>query len=261
MGVGARIEARELSRHFGDRVALDSLDLEIEAGEAFGLLGANGAGKTTFLRLVTGHLLPTRGQITVDGISPATDARAVHRRLGFVAETPRLYPELRVKGFLRFVGGIKGLSGVARDRAVERALDRFLLRAVERRLVGNLSKGYRQRVSLAQAFLLDPSLLIFDEPTSGLDPPQQAEVRELIVELRGQRTVIVSTHDLEEARQLTSRVAVLYDGRMVAQGSSQEILGGSDPLSLFRGEMAGASARRDPRRPDASRSRPEEPAA
>jgi ABC-2 type transport system ATP-binding protein len=239
---GARIEARGLSRHFGDRVALDRLDLDIAPGEVFGLLGANGAGKTTLLRLTTGHLIPTHGQITVDGISPVDNARAVHRRLGFVAETPRLYPELRVKGFLRFAGGIKGLSGRALERAVERALDRFRLRAVEKRLIGNLSKGYRQRVSLAQAFLLEPSLLIVDEPTSGLDPVQRAEVRGLIAGLRGQRTIIVSTHDLAEARQLTSRAAVLHEGRLVAQGPTEEVLGDSDPLAVFRGGVSGASA-------------------
>jgi ABC-2 type transport system ATP-binding protein len=242
VGAGARVETRGLSRHFGRRVALDELDLDIEPGEAFGLLGANGAGKTTFLRLITGYLVPTRGHIAIDGISPVDDARAVHRRLGFVAETPRLYPELRVKGFLRFAGGIKGLSGETLDRAVERALDRFRLRAVEKRLVGNLSKGYRQRTSLAQAFLFDPSLLIVDEPTSGLDPVQRAEVRELIAGLRGQRTVIVSTHDLVEARQLTTRVAVLHEGKLVAQGPTEEILGDSNPLALFRGEVGTAPA-------------------
>jgi ABC-2 type transport system ATP-binding protein len=241
MGAGARIQTRRLSRCFGDHVALHQLDLDIEPGEAFGLLGANGAGKTTVLRLVTGHLIATEGHVTVDGISPVDNAPAVHRRLGFVAETPRLYPELRVKGFLRFAGGIKGLSGEALREAVERALDRFHLRQVAKRLVGNLSKGYRQRVSLAQAFLSDPSLLIIDEPTSGLDPVQRAEVRQLIAEMRGQRTVLLSTHDLAEARQLTSRVAILYQGRLVAQGPSEQVLGGDDPLALFRGQTAKVS--------------------
>jgi ABC-2 type transport system ATP-binding protein len=243
MGTGARIQTRRLSRRFGDHVALHQLDLDIEPGETFGLLGANGAGKTTVLRLVTGHLVATEGQVTVDGISPADDAPAVHRRLGFVAETPRLYPELRVRGFLRFAGGIKGLSGQALREAVERALDRFHLHPVAKRLVGNLSKGYRQRLSLAQAFLSDPSLLIIDEPTSGLDPVQRAEVRQLIAEMRGQRTVLLSTHDLAEARQLTSRVAILYQGRLVAQGPSEEVLGGDNPLALFRGQAEVASER------------------
>ena len=252
---GARVEAQKLSRHFGEQAALDELTLSIERGETLGLLGANGAGKTTFIRLVTGYLVPTGGTVTVDGISPTQSPRAVHRRMGFAAERPRVYPDLRVTGFLRFAGGIHGLRGEALDLAVEAALDRFALRDHASRLIGHLSKGYQQRVSLAQALLYEPSLLIVDEPTSGLDPLQRAEVREVIAGLRGQRTVILCTHDLSEARQLATRVAVLRRGRLVAVGPTEEVLGGSDPLALFRGEVgaepgggpdgAGASPRAD----------------
>jgi ABC-2 type transport system ATP-binding protein len=236
---GVPIEVRDLTRRFGARLAVNGLTLSIRPGEAFGLLGANGAGKTTFIRLVTGYLLPTRGSVRVDGFSPATDARAVHARIGFVAETSRLYPDLRVRGFLRFVGGARGLAGDRLEEAVSKTLERFELRDVGRRLIGNLSKGYQQRVSLAQAFLHDPPLLIVDEPTSGLDPLQQAEVREVLAELRGRRTLLVCTHDLGEARSLTDRVAVLSQGRAVAVGSTDEVLGHGDPLELFRAE-AGA---------------------
>jgi gliding motility-associated transport system ATP-binding protein len=215
-------------------VALASLDLRVARGEAFGLLGANGAGKTTFIRLVTGYLLPTAGRVTVDGLSPTTEARAVHSRIGFVAETSRLYPELRVRGFLRFAAGVRGLRGTTRDRAVERALTRFQLEDAAGRLIGNLSKGYQQRVSLAQAFLHDPTLLIVDEPTSGLDPLQQAEVRAVLAEARGSRTLILCTHDLGEARALATRVAVLNHGHLVATGPTEEVLGRGDPLALFR---------------------------
>ncbi len=233
---GACIEARGLSRHFGDHRALDGIDLRIERGEAFALLGANGAGKTTFIRLVTGYLVPTSGSVLVDGVSPALDPRSVQRKLGFVSETSRLYPELRVESFLRFMGGVRGLSGAELDDAVARSIAKFQLEDVARRLIGNLSKGFSQRVSLAQGFLHDPSLLIVDEPTSGLDPLQQAEVRESIDALRGQRTVILCTHDLAEARALSTRVAVLHCGRLVAQGATEDILGSGDPLALFRGE-------------------------
>jgi len=225
-----------LSRHFGAHTALDELTLSIAAGETFGLLGANGAGKTTFIRLATGYLLPTRGSILVDGLSPGHNARAVHAKLGFAAEKPKLYPDLRVSQFLRFAGGLRGLSGEALDAAVEVTLARFSIEDHAARLIGNLSKGYQQRVSLAQAFLVEPPLLIVDEPTSGLDPLQRGEVRELIAELRGQRTVVLCTHDLAEAQQLCQRVAVLHQGRLVALGPSDEVLGGSDPLALFRGE-------------------------
>jgi len=238
---GCRVAARGLTRRFGEHVALDSLDLEIEPGETFGLLGANGAGKTTFIRLVTGYLVPSSGTITVDGLSPVTEPQAVHARMGFVAETSRLYPDLRVRGFLRFAGGARGLSGPALEEAVDRTLERFGLGPVARRLVGNLSKGYGQRVSLAQAFLTEPPLLIVDEPTSGLDPLQQAEVREVLGSTRGQRTVLICTHDLAEARALTRRVAVLRGGHLVALGPTEEVLGGDDPFALFRTGAEGAA--------------------
>jgi ABC-2 type transport system ATP-binding protein len=233
---GVALEARGLARHFGAHRALDGLDLRIEPGEAFGLLGANGAGKTTFLRLVTGYLLPTSGSVTVDGISPARDAQAVAQRLGFVAETTRLYPELRVRGFLRFVAGARGLAGALAEARVAEGLRRFDLEAVAHRPIGHLSKGFQQRVNLAQGFLHDPPLLLVDEPTSGLDPLQQAEVRGVLRALRGERTLLLCTHDLGEARELTERVAVLHRGRLVAVGPTAEVLGAGDPLALFRGE-------------------------
>jgi gliding motility-associated transport system ATP-binding protein len=242
---GARVEARELTRRFGQHVALDALTLSIERGTTFGLLGANGAGKTTFIRMVTGYLLPSSGRVTVDGLSPTTNPREVAARIGFVAETSRLYPELRVEGFLRFVGGARGMRGAELREAVERTLERFDLAEVARRIVGNLSKGYQQRVSLAQAFLHDPTLLIVDEPTGGLDPLHRAEVRQAIAELRGQRTVLLCTHDLSEARALASRVAVLYRGRLVAEGPSEAVLApDADALALFRGERAQPAAGR-----------------
>jgi ABC-2 type transport system ATP-binding protein len=241
---GARVEARNLCRHFGALAALDDLSLDVERGETLGLLGANGAGKTTFIRLLTGYLLPTGGRVTIDGLSPTGSSRAVHRRLGFAAERPMLYPDLRVGQFLRFAAGLHGLAGAERTSAVEASLERFHLADHTTRLIGNLSKGYQQRVSLAQAFLREPSLLVVDEPTSGLDPLQRADVREVIAELRGQRTVILCTHDLAEARALTSRVAILYRGKLMAVGPTEELLGGDDALGLFRGELParGASA-------------------
>ena len=231
---GVSVEVEALSKRFGERVALDGVDLAIAPGESFGLLGANGAGKTTLLRLVTGFLVPTRGSVRVDGRSPEREPRAVRARLGFVAETSRLYPELRVRGFLRFAGGARGLAGAALDGAVDRVLARFQLEAIAGRLIGHLSKGFQQRVSLAQAFVHEPALLIADEPTAGLDPVQQAEVRSLIRDAAGARTLLVSTHDLGEARELTRRVAVLRAGRIAALGPTAEVLGGPDPLALFR---------------------------
>jgi len=228
------IVARGLSRHFGPHRALDALDLEVPAGSTYALLGTNGAGKTTFLRLVAGILLPTAGVLRVGGLSPAEEPARVQARIGYVMETSRLYPELRVRGCLRFLAGARGLAGAAREAAVERALERFELGAVAKRLVGNLSKGYQQRVSLAQAFLHDPPLVIVDEPTGGLDPVQQREVQERLRELRGERTILLCTHDLGEARSLADRVAVLHAGRLVAEGPTEAVLGSGDPLALFR---------------------------
>jgi gliding motility-associated transport system ATP-binding protein len=233
---GVPVEARQLTRRFGAHLALAALDLRIEPGEAFGLLGANGAGKTTFLRLVTGFLLPSAGEVRVDGLSSARDTRAVTRRLGFVAETTRLYPELRVRSLLRFLAGARGLSGALARERVELGLARFDLGSVAERPLGHLSKGFQQRVNLAQAFLHDPPLLLVDEPTSGLDPLQQAEVRRDLRALRGERTLVLCTHDLAEARALTERVAVLHRGRLVALGATEEVLGAEDLLAVFRGE-------------------------
>jgi ABC-2 type transport system ATP-binding protein len=232
---GIEVVSEKLTRRFGDRVAVDALDLVIPANATYGLLGANGAGKTTFIRMVTGFLLPSAGRVRVGGFSPVEQSRAVRERIGFVMETSRLYPELRVEGFLRFAGGARGLAGPRLAEAVERAVERFALDAVRRRVIGNLSKGYQQRVSLAQAFLHDPPLLIVDEPTGGLDPVQQDEVQRVLADLAGSRTVLLCTHDLAEARRLASRVAVLHAGRLVAEGPTGEVLGGADPLALFRG--------------------------
>ena len=231
---GSEIRTVDLVRRFGERVAIDRLNLEIARGETFGLLGSNGAGKTTLLRLLTGYLLPSAGSISVDGYSPVTDGERVRARLGYVAETPLLYRELRVEGFLRFSAEVRGIPKPELEQAIERSIERFGLAPVARRLIGNLSKGYHQRVSLAQAFLHDPPLLLVDEPTQGLDPLQQAEVRQVIASTRGERTVLLCTHDLAEARELAGRVGVLSEGRLVALGATREILGGADPLALFR---------------------------
>jgi ABC-2 type transport system ATP-binding protein len=230
---GVRVEADALTRRFGDQLALDGVSFSISEGEAFGLLGPNGAGKTTFIRCLTGALLPSGGEIRVNGTSPARDPGAARAQLGFVAETSRLYGELRVTSFLGFCAGARGLAGSARRQAVERVVERFTLGEVAKRLVGHLSKGFQQRVSLAQAFLTDPPLVIVDEPTGGLDPVQQDEVRSLLRSLRGERTLLLCTHDLPEARMLTERVAVLNRGRLVTVGSTEETLAG-DALALFR---------------------------
>lgn len=235
----AAIEAVGLSRRFGPHLALDGLDLAIPHGSRYGLLGANGAGKTTFLRVALGLLLPSRGRVRLNGRCPVREARAVQREVGFVSESCRLYPELRVTGHLRFAGGARGLRGAALAQAVERVVERFSLGGVERRLVGHLSRGYQQRVALALAFLHDPSLVILDEPTAGLDPWQREQLWSVLSGLSGRCTVLISTHDLGEARALCARVAVLHAGRRVAEGETATVLA-ADPRALFgRASAAG----------------------
>jgi ABC-2 type transport system ATP-binding protein len=231
---GVGVEARGLTRAFGQRVALQDVSLSISPGSAFGLLGANGAGKTTFIRLVAGTLLPSRGEVTVAGISPGDHPKAVQAFTGFVPERSRLYPELGVGRYLRFCAGVRGLSGTSRDDAVSRVCERFALESVLKRPIGNLSKGLQQRISLAQAFLHEPRLLIVDEPTNGLDPLQQAEVREALLSLQGECTVLICTHDLAEARALTQQLTILAHGKQATIGATEEVLNGEDPLALFR---------------------------
>jgi ABC-2 type transport system ATP-binding protein len=235
---GARVVARELSRSFGNRVALDRIGLEIAPGECFGLLGANGAGKTTFIRMVTGFLVPSAGEVTIDGYSPVVAPRSVQRRIGFISETSHLYPELKVVSFLRFAAGIRGLTGPERTSAVLEVLERFDLSSVRDRRIGNLSKGFQQRISIAQAFIHRPTLVIADEPTGGLDPLQRMEVHEHLAALRGRQTLLLCTHDLAEARALTQRVAILFEGKLVALGATQDILTDGPCLDWFRGSPA-----------------------
>lgn len=231
---GVGVTARALTRRFGNHLAVDHIDLEIAPRARFSLLGANGAGKTTFLRMLTGFLLPSSGELTVDGISPARHPHAVHKRIGFAMETSRLYPELRVRNLLRFLGGARDLRGSELEYAVDRVIERFQLASVATRRTGNLSKGFERRISLAQAFLVEPPLIVLDEPTNGLDPAQRNQVREILRGIEAEQTLILCTHDLDEARALTDRAGVLDAGRLVAEGPTREILNPQNAPSLFQ---------------------------
>ena len=231
--MSARVEARGVSKRFGELVALDDFSVEIAAGEVFGLIGPNGAGKTTFLRVLTGYWLPTSGDVHVDGHSVVRDPARVQEQLGYACEQPKLYMDHRVDTFLRFMGELRGLSGSKLASAVERSVERFGLEEVRRRRIGLLSKGFRQRVSLAQALLHDPALLVVDEPTVGLDPRQQIELRRIIQSLGGEHTVLLCTHQLREAEATCNRVALLHRGRLRTIASSEEIREGGSLEKLF----------------------------
>ena len=209
------ISAVGVSKRYGRVTALDGLTLDIRRGEVFGLLGPNGSGKTTFMRLLAGYLLPSAGRLTVAGLDAVRDSLAVRRRIGYVPESAPLYRQMRVREFLTFMARHRGLPEPTVAAAVERVVDRLALGAVVDKSTLALSRGYRQRTALAQALIHDPDILILDEPTNGLDPRQIIEMRQLIRSLAGNHTVLMSSHILSEVEKISDRVAVLLNGRLL----------------------------------------------
>ena len=210
------IHVNELTKRYGASVAIDRIGFDVAPGEILGFLGPNGAGKTTTMRILTGFVPATSGTASIAGFDVFEQPLEVKRRIGYLPEQPPVYPELTVTEYLRFVGRIKGLSRRVLSSAVDRVVGACGLTDVRRRRIGNLSKGYRQRVGLAQALIHDPPVLILDEPTVGLDPKQIIEVRELIRSLGGEHTIILSTHILPEVTATCQRVVIINDGRIVA---------------------------------------------
>ncbi|HKG99606.1 MAG TPA: ABC transporter ATP-binding protein [Bradyrhizobium sp.] len=215
----AAISAVGLSKRYGSVTALDRLTLDIRPGEVFGLLGPNGSGKTTFMRLLAGYLLPSAGQLMVAGLDAVRDSFEVRRRIGYVPESAPLYRQMRVGEFLAFMARLRGLPERTVTTAVERVVDLLALGAVVKKPTRALSRGYRQRTALAQALIHDPDILVLDEPTNGLDPRQIIEMRELIRSLAGRHTVLMSSHILSEVEKTSDRVAVMLDGRLLGVGA------------------------------------------
>lgn len=209
------IEINGLVKKYGDRVAVNGVSLSVLEGEIFGLLGPNGAGKSTCLRILSGNLAPTAGRVEIDGLDLARQPIPAKRRLGYLPERPPLYPELRVDEYLRFCARLRGMPGPRVRGAVEAAKRRCGLEDAGRRPIARLSKGFRQRLGIAQAMVHRPSLLILDEPTEGLDPVQIREVRTLVRELATDSGVIFSSHILPEVQAVCDRVAILHQGRVV----------------------------------------------
>ena len=209
------IIAKGVSKRYGPTLALDSLDLDIARGEVFGLLGPNGSGKTTFIRLLAGYLLPTSGHLEIDGCDSVRDTLRARARIGYVPEAAPVYGNMRVREFLTFMARLRGLPARQVGGAVDRVIDMLALGAVAHRPARVLSRGYRQRTAIAQALVHDPPVVILDEPTNGLDPRQIIEIRELIRGLAGHHTVIVSSHVLSEVARIADRVAILLDGRLL----------------------------------------------
>jgi len=217
------IEASHLTKEFGSIRAIDDVSFSIPRGEIAGFLGPNGAGKTTTMRILAGIFPPTSGRASIAGFDTRTHGLEARRRLGYFPENAPYYPDLSVSVYLRTVAKLKGIESSRRPRDIDSVLDACGLRQVATRLVGKLSKGYRQRVGLAQALLGDPEVLILDEPTVGLDPEQVTEIRSLIRRLQGERTVLLSSHILSEVSLLCRRVIVINKGRILAEDTPERL--------------------------------------
>jgi ABC-2 type transport system ATP-binding protein len=217
------IEVENLTKRYGRHTAVDGVSFKVMKGEILGFLGPNGAGKTTTMRILTCYLPPTEGKARVAGFDVFEEPLEVKRRVGYTPETPPLYPDMEVGDFLEFCARIKGVPKASRKQRLDDAMEKTRIADVRDRLIGRLSKGYRQRVGLAQAILGNPDVLILDEPTAGLDPKQIIETRELIRGLGGEHTIILSTHILPEVSMVCGRVVIINKGRVVAEDTPENL--------------------------------------
>lgn len=217
------IEVQQLTKRYGPTLAVSDISFEARKGEVLGFLGPNGAGKTTTMRVITGFLPPTSGKVTVAGYDVVEESLEARRHVGYLPESPPVYTDMRVSEYLAFVGRIKGVPRGDLRRRIDEVSEKCAITDVQKRQVGKLSKGYRQRVGLAQALIHNPDVLVLDEPTAGLDPKQIIETREMIRGLAGQHTVILSTHILPEVSKTCERVVVINAGKVVAVGAPEEL--------------------------------------
>jgi ABC-2 type transport system ATP-binding protein len=220
------IEVDRLEKTYGFARALKGISFSVRKGEVVGFLGPNGAGKSTTMKILTGYLLPTGGQASVDGLDVVDRSLEVRRRIGYLPESTPLYGEMRVDDYLQFCAEIRGVPRARRRAAIARAVELCGLSRVTGKNIVELSKGYRQRVGLAQAIVHEPPVLILDEPTSGLDPNQIVEVRKLIERLGAEHTVVLSTHYLQEVEKSCSRVIIVHQGEIVADGTRDDLIAG-----------------------------------
>src|SRR5213594_850393 len=233
------LSVESVSKRFDDVTAVDRVSFAVDRGEVVGFLGPNGAGKSTTMRLITQYYEPDTGEIRLDGLPLAAAARAAKRRIGYLPENNPLYGDMLVSEYLAFIADLRELRGPARSQAIDDAVTGTGLETVYYRPIGELSKGFRQRVGLAQAILHRPDLLVFDEPTEGLDPNQRVEIRRLIAELGKARTVILSTHVLSEVQHTCSRLLIISRGRIVADGPVDRLIRQAEGAVEIAVEAAG----------------------
>src|SRR5437016_10076334 len=239
------ISVKELTKRYARNLAVDHISFEVAKGEIVGFLGPNGAGKTTTMRMLTGFLLPTSGTATVAGFDVLEKPLEVKKRIGYLPETPPLYHEMITDEYLSFVGKLKGLSGAELSKRIDHVCERCAITDVKKKQLGKLSRGYRQRVGLAQAIIHNPEVLILDEPTAGLDPKQINETRDLIKGLAGDHTIILSTHILPEVEQTCEKVIIINKGKLVATDSVNNLQSRARGAELVLMEVAGRNGTLD----------------
>lgn len=217
------IRVQNVSKNYGERQAIKDLTFEIKTGEVVGFLGPNGAGKTTTMKMLTGFMTPSSGNIEICGFDVQKNPIEVKQKLGYLPETPPLYVDMTVENYLNYVADLKKVPKKEKKKNIEEVLESLRLTEVKNRLIQNLSKGFRQRVGIAQALVSNPEILILDEPTVGLDPSQVSEFREILKVLKGSRTIILSTHILQEVQASCERVIIINNGQIVAQNTIDEL--------------------------------------
>lgn len=217
------IRVQGLSKYYGQRSAIQDLNFEIKKGEIVGFLGPNGAGKTTTMKMLTGFMTPTEGKIEIAGYDITKDPIEVKKKLGYLPETPPVYADMTVQAYLSYVADLKRVPKAEKQKNIDSTLESLKLTEVKNRLIQNLSKGFRQRVGIAQALVSNPEVLVLDEPTVGLDPKQVAEFREILNNLKGSHTIILSTHILQEVQASCERVIIINEGKIVAQNTIEAL--------------------------------------
>jgi len=240
------IKVTQLTKRYARTIAVDEISFEVAKGQIVGFLGPNGAGKTTTMRMLTCFLPPSSGTATVAGFDVLEQPLEVKKRIGYLPETPPIYPEMSTSEYLQFVGKLKGLSGADLTKRVDYVCGRCAISDVKSKLLGKLSKGYRQRVGLAQAIIHNPDVLILDEPTAGLDPKQINETRDLIKDLAGEHTIILSTHILPEVEQTCEQVIIINKGKLVATDSVRNLRARARGAESVLVEVAGRDGSVEP---------------